>query len=37
MFGQVVEGLDLLDKIEGTFTQNGEPVNAVVIDGCGAL
>lgn len=37
VFGHVVEGLELLDKIEATFTQNGEPVNEVVIEDCGAL
>ena len=37
VFGEVVEGLDVLDKIESTYTQHGEPVDSVVIAACGEL
>ena len=37
MFGHVVEGMDIVQKIEGTETQSDKPVVDVVIADCGEM
>ena len=37
VFGEVVEGMDLVSKIEKLGTQSGKPSKAVVISDCGEL
>lgn len=37
VFGKVVEGLDVLDKIEACGTKNGKPTAEVKLYGCGLL
>ena len=37
VFGEVVEGMDLVEKIEKLGTQSGKPSKAVVISDCGEI
>ena len=37
VFGHVVEGMDIVQKIEGTETQSDKPVVDVVIADCGEM
>lgn len=37
VFGQVVEGLDVVKTIEGYGTQSGKTTKRIIIDNCGAL
>ena len=37
MFGQVTEGMDVLDKIEAVGSDSGQTAKKVVITDCGEL
>ena len=37
VFGEVVEGMDLVKKIEGQGSQSGQPKAKIVIEDCGQL
>ena len=37
VFGKVVQGLEVLDKIEAMGTPNGKPKKPVIIYNCGVL
>lgn len=37
VFGKVVEGMDVLDKVEAVGSSSGTPVSPVVIASCGQL
>ena len=37
VFGKVIEGMDIVKKIERVGSQSGDPIKKVVIDDCGIL
>ena len=37
VFGRVIEGMDLVKKIEAQGSQSGKPKTSVVISDCGQL
>ena len=37
VFGEVLEGYDVVKKMEGVGQSSGDPTNKVVIDDCGEL
>ena len=37
VFGKVIEGMDIVKKIERVGSQNGDPIKKVIIEDCGIL